>query len=532
MLPKVNKYSTSANDIYTKNGQVCVKYKSVPGRRMHEECNRLKKQLIQRINQYSSADLTTIQRAYEIALQQHGDVLRQSRDCLYTVHPLSVALSLADLQASSDIIIAALLHDTVEDTAFPKEVIAREFNNSVFEIVDAVTEVTKEEVNLKTISPEATHARLDELTGDKLLSSDMWYEALLVRLADREHNLDTIEGTSAERARKKAQDTQNFLLPIAKQLGIRYYNTVLEDYCLNILDPDTYNDIKVRRNELLQKNGRIMGEVIKTILNPAFKKNNFYIPPHKPFLRQDYRTLFPSEILGQLSGHENLRYYSKQDVYLKEVILTFNPLEMENPFSSFFDLFSKILYKNGIMIQYPDFIFDGLCYHVILIDTYENKYSVQLVPSDKIEAFYLGTPLIAAKARDVAKQRERQKKLQVYSYDTLKKRLRSFTVSPNSTALDLAFEVHPTLALCSTACYIRKDNNFTSKDQAYRLSTILNAGDVVTFIADYNSTEPEKSIYHAELDWFHFLTTAQAKDMLINYFKSKATASTTQISAK
>ncbi len=522
MLPKVNKFRVTVNDTYTKNDQLCVKRKSIPGRRMYEECDRLKGQLIQRMNQYSAADLTTVQRAYKIALQQHGDVLRQTKDCLYTIHPLAVALSLADLQASSDIIIAALLHDTVEDTAFPKEAIAHDFNDFVYEIVDAVTEVTKEEANLKTVSAEATHARLDELTSDKLLSSNMWYEALLVRLADREHNLETIEGTSAERARKKAQDTQNFLLPIANQLGIRYYDTVLKDYCLNILDPDTYNDIKVRRNELLQKNGRIMSKFTKTILTPAFKSRNFYVSEHRPFLRQDYRTLFPSEIRCQLSGYENLRYYSKQDVYLKEVILTFDPAEIENPFSSFFDLYCELLYEKDVMIQYPDPTFDGLCYHVILIDAYENKYSVRLVPSDKIEAFYLGIPLIAARERNIAKQKERQKKMRVHSYDIKKKRLRSFTISPNATALDLAFEVHPTLALCSTACYIRKDNNFTSQDQVYRLSSMLNEGDVVTFIADYNSAEPERSIYHAELDWFHFLTTTQAKDMLINYFKSKA----------
>lgn len=488
---------------------------------MFKESSRLKEQLIQRMNQYSAADLTTVQKAYEIASEQHGDVLRQTGDCLYVVHPLAVALSLADLRVNSDIIIAALLHDTVEDTAFSKDAIAHEFNDFISEVVDAVTEVTKEEANLKALSPEATHIRLDELTGDKLLASNVRYEALLVKLADREHNLATIEGTSAERARKKAQDTQNFFLPIAKELGIRYYYTVLEDYCLSILDPDTYHDIKVRQTELLQKNGRVMEEFTQKALNSVFENSSFSISAHRPFLNQEYRTLFPSEILQQLSPQGNLRYYRKQDVYLWEVLLTFDPTEVEEPFSTFFDLYRKALYPLDVMIQYPEPIFDGLSYHIILTDIYENKYSVRLVPRNKVEAFYLGTPLTAAKERDAARQRKLQEKIQVYSYDVKKQRLCPFTISPKATALDLAFEVRPTLALCSTACYIRKDTLFTSWDQVYRLNAILNEGDIVNFIADYDSDAPENSIYHAELDWFRFLTTTQAKDLLIQYFKSK-----------
>lgn len=521
MLPEIQKFEVAPPDTYMENNQLCVKEKSIPGKHMYRESCRLKEQLIQRINQYSAADLTTVQRAYEIASKQHGDILRQSKDCLYIVHPLSVALSLADLHVNSDVIIAALLHDTVEDTAFSKDAIAHEFNDFIAKIVDAVTEVTKEEANLKTISPEATHACLDELTGDKLLFSDVWYEALLVKLADREHNLATIEGTSAERARKKAQDTQNFFIPIAKEHGIRYYATVLEDYCLNILNPDTYYDIKIRRTELLQKNGRLMGEFAKTTLASAFKDSGFQISEHRPFLKQEYRTLLPVEILGQLSAQGNPRYYRKQDVYLWEVILTFDPFEMDDPFSSFFDLYYETLYHQNVMICYPDPVFDGLSYHIILTDIYENKYSVRLVPDSKIEAFYLGTPLTTARERDAVKQRELQKKMQVYSYDVDKQRLRPFTINPKATALDLAFEVHPTLALCSTACRIRKDTLFTGQDQVYHLNAILNEGDIVNFIADYDSVAPEDSIYHAKLDWFRFLTTTQAKDLLIDYFKSK-----------
>lgn len=527
MLPTVKKFAVTKRDTYMEGGQLCVGPKSIPGRRMYEESERLKAQLIHRMNRYSAADLTTVQRAYDIALRQHGGVLRQTEDCLYIVHPLAAALSLADLHASSDIIIAALLHDTVEDTSFSKDAIAHNFNDFIAEIVDTVTAVAQKETNVKTVSPEATHTRLDELTSDKLLFSNVLYEALLVKLADREHNLATIEGTSAERARKKAQDTQNFLLPIAREFGINYYVTVLEDYCLNILDPDTYDDIKLRRTELLQKNGRIMGEFIKEVLTPAFRDSSFRVSEHRPFLKQDYRTLFPSEILRQLSAQRNPRYYRKQDVYLREAVLTFDSAEVDDPFSAFFDLYCERLYQQDVLIQYPDPIFDGLSYHIILTDIYENKYSIRLVPGDKIEAFYLGTPLITARERDVARQREDRKKIHVRSYDVKKKRFRSFTVGPKATVLDLAFEVHPTLALCSKACYIRKDALFTAQDQVYPLSAILNEGDIVNFIADYDSAAPEHSTYHAELDWFHFLTTTQAKDLLIDYFKSKAVSSKT-----
>ena len=252
MLPQIEKINVPSGMRIMENGRLCVDKNSFAYGSLDRAQKNLSEMLIALVaDNRDDADL--IIKAYQKAARMHGRTLRKSCDSLYIVHPLSAAYSLASLKVPSDIIAAALLHDTVEDCAYTIDAMSRSFHSPIPEIVDAVTKVAQEDDAFFSEAPEdIIKQRREELTQDKLYEAEYWYEALLVKLADREHNLSTISALSSDQARMTAKKTQSSLLASAQKLGIRYYAITLENYCLKILEPNLYADIQSVRDEILR----------------------------------------------------------------------------------------------------------------------------------------------------------------------------------------------------------------------------------------------------------------------------------------
>ncbi|BBY91392.1 GTP pyrophosphokinase [Mycobacterium gallinarum] len=182
---------------------------------------------------YPKADLTLLQRAYEVADERHADQLRRSGDP-YITHPLAVANILAELEMDTTTLIAALLHDTVEDTGYTLEQLIEEFGTEVGHLVDGVTKLDK--VALGTAAEGETIRKM-------ILAMARDPRVLVIKVADRLHNMRTMRFLPPEKQAAKSRETLEVIAPLAHRLGMASVKWELEDLSFAILHPKKYEEI-------------------------------------------------------------------------------------------------------------------------------------------------------------------------------------------------------------------------------------------------------------------------------------------------
>lgn len=209
--------------------------------------------LLLRIEQYNpDADLKLLIKAYNYASSAHENQYRKSGE-KYIIHPVEVAKILAELELDVDTIAAGLLHDVIEDTDVTFEEIEREFNRDIALLTDGVTKLGK----LEYKSKEETQA---ENMRKMFLAMGKDIRVVLIKLADRLHNMRTMKHMSPEKAVEKSLETIEIYAPIANRLGISKIKLEMEDLALRYLDPDGYYELvekiarkKAERDEYIQK---------------------------------------------------------------------------------------------------------------------------------------------------------------------------------------------------------------------------------------------------------------------------------------
>ncbi|MGE5591310.1 MAG: RelA/SpoT family protein [Bacillota bacterium] len=190
--------------------------------------------LLQRIKMYSpGADLDLVKRAFQVARLAHEGQLRESGEP-YILHPLAVAGILADLEVDVVTIAAALLHDVVEDTGVSLQAIENQFGKEIAQLVDGVTKLGK----LEFKSHEETQA---ENLRKMLLAMANDVRVVLIKLADRLHNMRTLKARPPEKQVQVARETLEIFAPLAHRLGISRIKWELEDLCLRYLEPEKYH---------------------------------------------------------------------------------------------------------------------------------------------------------------------------------------------------------------------------------------------------------------------------------------------------
>ena len=194
----------------------------------------LYKELISSVLKYHpSTDISMIEKAYKIAYAAHKGQLRKSGEP-YIIHPLCVAIILADLELDKETIVAGLLHDAVEDTVMTTEEIAQEFGDEVALLVDGVTKLGQLSYSADKIEVQAENLRKMFLA----MAKDI--RVILIKLADRLHNMRTLQYMKKE----KARETMDIYAPIAQRLGISKVKNELDDLSLKYLEPEVYYDLK------------------------------------------------------------------------------------------------------------------------------------------------------------------------------------------------------------------------------------------------------------------------------------------------
>ena len=183
----------------------------------------------------SDADLDIVIRAYFFAARAHDKQRRQSGEAYFT-HPLAVAGILADLKMDVDTIATALLHDTLEDTFVSPEEIEELFGAEVLGLVQGVTKISKLEFRSQQVAQAENFRKM-------LMAMSKDVRVILVKLADRLHNMRTLGAMREEKRRRIAQETLDIYSPIAGRLGLMAYRTELEDICFQNLHPEKYEEI-------------------------------------------------------------------------------------------------------------------------------------------------------------------------------------------------------------------------------------------------------------------------------------------------
>ncbi len=201
----------------------------------------------------SEKEICCVRKAYEIAASAHEGQKRLSGEP-YIMHPLSVALILASLGMDEASIIAAILHDTVEDTALTNEQVRKEFGETIAELVDGVTKIGK--VPLQTKEEQQA-----ENIRKMLIAMSRDIRVIIIKLADRLHNMRTLDFKPEPRRREIARETIEIYAPIAHRLGIRPIKEELEDLSISYLDPVAYHEIE----QSLEKQSKTRHEFLADI---------------------------------------------------------------------------------------------------------------------------------------------------------------------------------------------------------------------------------------------------------------------------
>ena len=227
---------------------------------------RLYEGLIARVQKYHpSDDITMIEKAYNIAREAHKDQLRKSGEP-YIIHPLCVSIILADLELDKETIAAGLLHDVVEDTILTKDEIDEEFGSDVALLVDGVTKL--QSLQLPADYKDKTAEQL-EMQAENLrkmfLAMAKDIRVILIKLADRLHNMRTLTHMPPEKQHRIAQETLDIYSPIAGRLGISKIKVELDDLSLKYLKPEIYKDLKEKVSEKKEEREAYVEKIAKDV---------------------------------------------------------------------------------------------------------------------------------------------------------------------------------------------------------------------------------------------------------------------------
>ena len=215
--------------------------------------------LIARVRKYHpSADISMIEKAFDIAYHAHEGQFRKSGEA-YIIHPLWVGIILADLELDKETIVAGILHDVVEDTVMTDEEITKIFGAEVALLVDGVTKLGQLSYSSDKLEVQAENLRKMFLA----MAKDI--RVILIKLADRLHNMRTLEFMKPHKQLEKARETLDIYAPIAQRLGISKIKTELDDLALRYTQPDVFFDLVKQLNDRKTEREEFVSQIVKEV---------------------------------------------------------------------------------------------------------------------------------------------------------------------------------------------------------------------------------------------------------------------------
>lgn len=473
--------------------------------------------LIEQVKTYddNKEDLELIKKAYLFAYKKHFGQKRISGDD-YITHPLNVALILTEINADAYAISASLLHDTIEDSDATYEEINKEFGKVIADLVDGVTKINKLNFTSETEQMAANQRKI--LVG---LSSDV--RVIIIKLADRLHNMRTLYVLSEDKQKKKAKETLEILTPIAHRIGIYKIKSELEDLSLRYLKPDAYYDVVEKLN--LKKSVRddavykMMAEVSALLTEHNIVHE---MKGRSKSIYSIYQKLNKGKTFDEIYDILALRVFvnTVQECYLALGLIHSKYKPVPKRFKDYIAMPKTNLYQS---LHTTVFGIDGELFE-IQIRTYE---------MDKIAEYGIASHWSYKENKSGNIKDVMDQKLQLFRniielndsetsntefIDSIKKDVLTsdviYVYTPKgdvielpsgSTTVDFAYKVHSEVGDTMIGAIVN--------DNIVPLDYKLKQGDIIK-INTNKTSKPSK-------DWLKFVVTANAKNRIRSYYKNK-----------
>lgn len=479
----------------------------------------LYQELIENIKKYHpSDDISMVEKAYRIANDAHREQLRKSGEP-YIIHPLCVAIILADLELDKETIVAGLLHDVVEDTVMTTKEVAEQFNEEVALLVDGVTKLTQISWSMDKIEIQAENLRKMFLA----MAKDI--RVILIKLADRLHNMRTLKYMTPSKQKEKARETMDIYAPIAHRLGISKIKVELDDLSLKYIHPEVYYDlvekINLRRSEREQFVQGIVEEIKEHLEDTDIKAEvdgriKHFFSIYKKMVNQD-------KTLDQIFDLFAVRIVvnSVKDCYasLGMIHEMYKPIPgrfkdyiaMPKP-NRYQSLHTTLISNSGqpFEIQIRTFEMHRIAeYGIAAHWKYKESGSGQ-VAADNEEAKLTWLRQILEWQKDMSDNKEFLSLLK-NDLDLFSDSVYCFTPSGDvknlaagSTPIDFAYSIHSAVGNKMVGARVN--------GKMVPIEYIIQNGDRIEVITSQNSKGPSR-------DWLNLVKTTQAKNKINNWFK-------------
>ncbi len=482
----------------------------------------LYEELISSVKKYHpSTDLTVIQKAYESAYKAHEGQKRKSGEP-YIIHPLCVAIILADLELDKETIVAGLLHDAVEDTWMTVDEVAQEFGEEVALLVDGVTKLGQLSYSADKVELQAENLRKMFLA----MAKDI--RVILIKLADRLHNMRTLQYMKPAKQLEKARETMDIYAPIAMRLGISKIKVELDDLALKYTNPEVYRDLVEKIS--LRKNAR--EEFINNIVEEVNEQMEaFHIDAQvngrvKHFFSIYKKMVNQDKTIDQIYDLFAVRILvgSVKDCYaaLGAIHEKYKPIPgrfkdyiaMPKP-NMYQSLQTTLIGSNGPPIEIQIRTYEmhktaefGIAAHWKYKESSDGKKSIDKSEEEKLSWLRH----ILEWQRDMSDNREFMSLLKS-DLDLFTDNVYCFTpagdvktLPAGSTPIDFAYSIHS--AVGNTMVGARVNGRLVSIEYEIR------NGDRIEVITSQNSQGPSR-------DWLKLVKSTQAKNKINNWFKQE-----------
>lgn len=495
--------------------------------RENNEITELYEKLITLIKGYHpSSDFTMINKAYEVAKKAHESQFRKSGEPFF-IHPLNVAIILAELKLDKETIIAAILHDVVEDTELTAEYVEKEFGHEVAFLVDGVTKLTNLSKEMSEF--QRTKEELKQESFRKLImamSEDI--RVIIIKLADRLHNMRTMQFQKPAKQIEISKETMDIYCPIAKRLGMSIVQTDLEDMAMAYIYPDMHQDIRNKIMETAEARDmfvkRVSGEIGAALEDAGIHADIQYALKH---LFSIYRKMInKGKTLDEIYDIYAIKIVvdSIRDCYITLGVLHDLYKPIPGRFKDFIALTKSNMYQS---------------LHTTLVAPGGELFEVQIKTKEMHEVatygilahWKYGMPGQDIKTLSNSQKAKAQWLTQIMEWqqeisdndefiELVKQDFNLFSeniycFSPKgetrilpkgSTAIDYAYSVHSDIGDKATGCMI----NGISKP----LESVINSGDKVVIITDAKSTGPKR-------EWLGIVRTGTAKNKIRRWFNTE-----------
>lgn len=483
----------------------------------------LYQELIAKIKTYHpSDDFSMVEKAYRLAADAHKEQKRKSGEP-YIIHPLKVAYILAELELDMETITAGVLHDIIEDTPYTYEDITRLFSEEIAALVDGVTKLGKLSYTTKEEAQAENYRKM-------FLAMAKDIRVILIKLADRLHNMRTLNYMTPEKQREKAQETLDIYAPLAHRLGISKIRSEMEDLCFKYLNPDAYFDLV----EKIQKKREERDQFVQNMVRELQAKMDEAGIPGKVYGRTKHffsiykKMVNQNKTLDQIYDLFAIRALvdSVKDCYAVLGIVHTAYTPMPGRFKDYIAMPKPNMYQSlhNTLIGPHGQVFEvqirtwemhrtseyGIAAHWKYKEGKANEKSSKAQNSEEAKLTWLRQIMEWQKDMSDNKEYLDTIKLDLNIYST---HVYAFTpqgdviqLTKDSTPIDFAYMIHS--AVGNKMVGARVNNKIVSLDHK------IQNGDIVEIITSQNSKGPNR-------DWLALVKTAQARTKIKQWFKKE-----------